>query len=123
MKPKPMVTQQPEEASPPAARFEIVADSLRSGWQEARRLVSENSGPAAKKAGAIARVVISTGTKMRQVVGEGGAEIGGILGGETGKKIGSCIATVGLGWMLGGVLPPADKDQSISPLEDHVNGA
>lgn len=122
MKAKPLVTLQPGEVSQPAAKLEIVADSLSSGWQEAQRIVSEHSGPAAKKAGAIAKVAIRTGTEMRRVVREGGAEIGGILGGETGKKIGSCIATVGLGWMLGGVLP-FDEDEPSTPFEDHVNGA
>lgn len=120
MKTKPIATLQPAEASPPAAGLEIVADSLRSGWQEAQRIVSENSGPAAKKAGEVTRAAIRTGMEVRRAVRNGGGDIGELVGGETGRQIGSYVASVGLGWAFCGLLP---FDDAGGPFDDHVNGA
>lgn len=122
MKVKPVAMLQPEEASPPAAKFEIVTDSLRSGWQEAQRIVSENSGPAARKAGEVSRAAIRTGMEVRRAVRDGGGDIGELIGGETGRQIGSYVATVGLGWVFCGLLP-FDEDAEGLPFDDHVSGA
>lgn len=106
--------------SPPGSALEAAAGQLHSAVQRAQAAFAEHAGPAAQKAGAVARVAIRTGKEVRRAVRAGAGEIGEVVAGQTGREVGSYAATVGLGWLFCGLLPFEDENL---PLDDHTNGA